>query len=532
MAALTIGMSTYDDFDGVYFTLQALRMYHDLADVELLVVDNFGCEHTRTLVERIPEARYILATEIVGTAAGRDLLFREGRGAFVLCIDSHVLLTPGAVARLRAYIADHPESVDLLQGPLLHDDLTTISTHFDPVWREQMWGTWGDDPRGADPDAEPFEIPMQGLGVFACRRAAWPGFNPHFRGFGGEEGYIHEKVRQAGGRCLCLPWLRWMHRFARPKGVPYPLSVEGKLRNYVIGHAELGLDLAPVLAHFAQSLPRRRVDAVAAAALREYPGVSLEIGGEQITRHSVAQPLVSCICMTYNRPPGKLDLVGEAVESFLRQTYPHKELILINDCPEQELVCDAPGVRVINVPERYPTLGDKHNAAVRFSRGDLIAPWDDDDISLPWRLERSVELLGSADLFNPRRYWFLDGAGYHIDHGMGVGHTTSLFTRAAWEAIGGYPSISLGVDAEFDARVNARGGAVVDPLNGDPPLTPEEWLYIYRWGVSPNHLSGNADATFYDVIGAQPVTPGRFVIRPGWLRDYVAETRAFLAAAG
>ncbi len=27
---LTIGMSVYDDFDGVYFTMQALRMYHDI----------------------------------------------------------------------------------------------------------------------------------------------------------------------------------------------------------------------------------------------------------------------------------------------------------------------------------------------------------------------------------------------------------------------------------------------------------------------------------------------------------------------
>jgi hypothetical protein len=25
---LTIGMATYDDYDGVYFTLQSLRMYH------------------------------------------------------------------------------------------------------------------------------------------------------------------------------------------------------------------------------------------------------------------------------------------------------------------------------------------------------------------------------------------------------------------------------------------------------------------------------------------------------------------------
>ena len=25
---LTVGMTTYDDYDGVYFTLQALRLYH------------------------------------------------------------------------------------------------------------------------------------------------------------------------------------------------------------------------------------------------------------------------------------------------------------------------------------------------------------------------------------------------------------------------------------------------------------------------------------------------------------------------
>ena len=45
-------------------------------------------------------------------------------------------------------------------------------------------------------NAAPFEMGMQGLGVFACRKAAWPGFNPRFSGFGGEEGYIHEKIRR------------------------------------------------------------------------------------------------------------------------------------------------------------------------------------------------------------------------------------------------------------------------------------------------------------------------------------------------
>ena len=78
MVALTIGMATYNDFDGVYFTLQALRLYHDLEDVELLVVDNFGCEHTQQFVEGWVKARYVLATEAVGTAAPRNLVFRRG----------------------------------------------------------------------------------------------------------------------------------------------------------------------------------------------------------------------------------------------------------------------------------------------------------------------------------------------------------------------------------------------------------------------------------------------------------------------
>jgi hypothetical protein len=264
---LTIGMATYNDFDGVYFTLQALRLYQDLEHTELLVIDNYGCEHTKDLVENWLKGRYIRATDIVGTAAPRDLVFRAARGQAVLCCDSHILFAPGVIARLKQFYRENSDCQDLLQGPLLYDDGKLLATHFDPVWREQMWGVWSSDPRGQDPEGEPFEIPMQGLGVFSCRKDAWLGFHPGFRGFGGEEGYIHEKFRQAGQRCLCLPWLRWMHRFSRPSGVQYPLTVEDKLRNYVLGHAELGLDLAPVLEHFAHYLPQERVLAVTEQAL-------------------------------------------------------------------------------------------------------------------------------------------------------------------------------------------------------------------------------------------------------------------------
>ena len=267
MPRVTVGMATYNDFDGAYFTLQALRLYQDMQDVELLVVDNFGCDHTRRFVEGWSRGRYILRTDVQGTAAPRELVFREATGEIVLCCDSHVLFPPGTIARLKRFYDEHPDCDDLLQGPMLYDDAEFVSTHLDPVWRDEFWGIWATDPRGVDPEGAPFEIPMQGLGAFACRRSAWLGFNPRFRGFGGEEGYIHEKFRQAGRRTLCLPWLRWMHRFGRPSGVPYRLTVEDKFRNYLIGHAELGLDLAPLFEQFSLRLPQETIVAVAVDAL-------------------------------------------------------------------------------------------------------------------------------------------------------------------------------------------------------------------------------------------------------------------------
>ncbi|MEX2153783.1 MAG: glycosyltransferase family A protein [Gemmatimonadaceae bacterium] len=259
MPSLTIGIPTYDDFSGVYFTVQALRLYHDLDDTELLVVDNFGCQHTRAFVEKWSGARYVLARDVVGTAAAKNVVFREARGEAVLCCDGHVLIVPGAIAKLRAFYRQHPDCGDLLQGPLLYDDARSISTHLDSQWLGELWGTWQTDARGLDPNAEPFEIPMQGLGAFSCRRDSWLGFNPDFRGFGGEEGYLHEKYRQAGQRTLCLPWLRWMHRFGRPGGAPYAVLRRDKLRNYAIGHAELGLDLMPMVRHFSEHAPAAEV---------------------------------------------------------------------------------------------------------------------------------------------------------------------------------------------------------------------------------------------------------------------------------
>ena len=271
---LTIGMATYDDFDGVYFSIQAIRMYHPeiVKDVEFLVVDNHPdgiCgEALKKLEESIPNFRYVPLPGESGTAHTRDRVFAEAAAPFVLCMDCHVFVVPGALRRVIDYFDANPQTSDLLQGPMIYDDLRKISTHFEPVWARGLYGDWASNPAGDDPDGPPFDIPMQGLGLFACRRDAWPGFNERFRGFGGEEGYIHEKIRRAGGRTLCLPFLRWMHRFQRPLGPPYRNTWEDRCHNYLIGFRELGLPTDAMEAHFAELLGEdlaRRVLATARA---------------------------------------------------------------------------------------------------------------------------------------------------------------------------------------------------------------------------------------------------------------------------
>ena len=266
---LTIGMATYDDYDGVYFTLQALKAYQDLEDVELVVVDTKKelCKDTQNVCNSIG-AKYFHAPEKVGTSASRNHVFEVATGKFVLCLDCHVLLVKDAVKKLKEYIKKNIESNNLIQGPLLYDDQKHISTHFDPQWRGQMYGTWGTDSK-ADTQEE-FEIPMQGLGLFCMRKAVWPKFNKDFRGFGGEEGYIQEKVRQNGGKSLCLSWLRWIHRFGRPKGVPYPLNIKDRVVNYLVGWSELGMNYHEVLDFFKNTITQNELG----ESIKEYSQVT------------------------------------------------------------------------------------------------------------------------------------------------------------------------------------------------------------------------------------------------------------------
>jgi hypothetical protein len=269
MPKLTIGMCTYDDFYGVYMTIQSLILHHRevINDIQFIVVDNnpdssHGKETKNFMDTSVPNGKYIPFTEYSSTAT-RNLVFDNADSPFVLCTDCHCMFPPHTIKRLIDFYDENPDTLNLHHGPMMWEQMLgqyrlpdgkmidNVSTHMDfTTWRGGMWGTWATDGRGATIDDPPFEIPGHGMGMFTTSKEGWLRFSDHFRQFGGEEGYIHEKYRQAGRKVICLPFLRWMHRFYRPDGPPYPITNKAKIRNYLVGHMELGLTIDPIINHF------------------------------------------------------------------------------------------------------------------------------------------------------------------------------------------------------------------------------------------------------------------------------------------
>ena len=240
----TIGMPSYNNYAEVFFTVQSLRMYHNLKDCEIVVVDNFGDDNLASFIKKNggSTVRYERYTEVTGVSAAKNCVFDVAKGENVLCIDSHILIKPGTLD------VDIPND-DFYQGPLLSSIGDRYGCEWLPEWRSQMWGIWA--PYRYELPSDSWEIWAQGAGFFACKKDSWLGFNKKFRGFGGETGYIQEKYRKVGRKVWCNPKMIWQHLFNNERGkVPYPLNVKDRIKNYVYGFEELGLDTTEIYTHF------------------------------------------------------------------------------------------------------------------------------------------------------------------------------------------------------------------------------------------------------------------------------------------
>jgi hypothetical protein len=238
---LTISMAAYDDYDGVFFTIQSLRMHHKLpADTEFLVIDNNPTgKHSETMngfLKAVPNAKVIEERGRKSSFVKYDA-FKHATGDVILGLDCHILLQTGFIDTLLEWWGNNQGSPSQLTGPLLYNDLVSVSSHMGETWRGNDFGIWASSPDEVK-KGEPFEIPMQGMGCFSFWRTAAPVPNPHFRCFGAEEWYMAERTRRNGGKVICHPKMGWMHRFAWPPR-NFPMALDDKVVNYYRGWLEL-----------------------------------------------------------------------------------------------------------------------------------------------------------------------------------------------------------------------------------------------------------------------------------------------------
>lgn len=193
-------------------------------------------------------------------------------------------------------------------------------------------------------------------------------------------------------------------------------------------------------------------------------------------------PTVSAFCATYGRPPR---LVEESIESFLRQDYEgERELIVLNDFDRQTFTYNGDErVRIFNNTSRIMPLGRKFNTAISLCNGEIIMPWDDDDIFLPHRMTLTVERMKN-DFFHSYNAWFYDG-GDTVKQAENYFMCNMAVSRDLLEEVGGYDERDVSsIDVSILTRLKEVSGTESQPLSN------EEIFYIYRWNTGSYHGSG------------------------------------------
>jgi glycosyltransferase involved in cell wall biosynthesis len=106
------------------------------------------------------------------------------------------------------------------------------------------------------------------------------------------------------------------------------------------------------------------------------------------------RPKVSVVMASFNEAS---EIIGQAIESILNQTFRDFEFIIVDDSTSEDTVrkIESYSDDRIHLIKRsgHSWLPEKLNIGMRQAKGDYIARMDADDIALPERLEKQISFL-------------------------------------------------------------------------------------------------------------------------------------------
>ena len=191
------------------------------------------------------------------------------------------------------------------------------------------------------------------------------------------------------------------------------------------------------------------------------------------------------------------EFVGRALQYFLRQDYPNKELVVLDDGsdPVGDLMPGDPRVRYIRTGEPH-VLGAKRNLACEEARGPIIAHWDDDDWMGAGRLTYQVEQLlrEEAQVCGLDRLHYFDPVSrrawqYVYDPTLGppwVAGGTLCYTRACW-LTHPFPALGCEEDNQFvwsippDQLLVLPDSSFYVGLIHPGNASPKETSHLHNW---------------------------------------------------
>jgi glycosyltransferase involved in cell wall biosynthesis len=241
-------------------------------------------------------------------------------------------------------------------------------------------------------------------------------------------------------------------------------------------------------------------------------------------------PRVSCLCPTF----GRSAVLGEAIDCFLRQDYPNKELLICNDSPipitrivdyadrlkdygTNVTTCDedisdafrdrlwyrqnpetgwdfsrqsGTDILIYNYKTRFETLGAKRNELLALANGDWCAQWDDDDIFMPWHLSAnlgmwSAEQLLQINVIKQPNAWVMyakDPVGWDFKgYWPNVYESNMIFRREHALSVGGYVN-----ESKLDAFKLLEEFKLL-PGYQEVNLNPLH-SYCFRWNTNFGHI--------------------------------------------
>lgn len=228
---------------------------------------------------------------------------------------------------------------------------------------------------------------------------------------------------------------------------------------------------------------------VAAAPVRILDRRMLEFSGSVHPRNlkplDGPVPMVSCLMVTRDRAA----LARNAIRCFLDQTWPNRELVILDDSEDPALErivqeFDDPRIRFLRIPPEGKTLGHLRNEAVALARGEYVCQWDDDDLYDPARIELQMHAIlvnrAAACMLQRWTIWWPQA------------HRLASSRHRAWEGslicrkdrMPEYPDLRRGEDTPVAETLLDRERVV---------LLDMPRLYIYR-----AHAGNTFDPTHFD----------------------------------